>query len=58
MALRDVADGVTVLDGGLSTALEQQGVDLGGALWTARLLGEAPERIARAHRAYIEAAPG
>ena len=44
-----------LLDGGLSTALEQQGVDLGGALWTARLLGEAPERIARAHRAYVEA---
>ena len=44
-----------VLDGGLSTALEQQGVDLGGALWTARLLGEAPERIAAAHRAYFDA---
>jgi homocysteine S-methyltransferase len=45
----------TVLDGGLSTALEQQGADLGGALWTARLLGEAPDRIAAAHRAYYEA---
>jgi homocysteine S-methyltransferase len=44
-----------LLDGGLSTALEQQGVDLGGALWTARLLGEAPEQLARAHRAYVEA---
>jgi homocysteine S-methyltransferase len=44
-----------VLDGGLSTALEQQGADLGGALWTARLLGEEPERLARAHRAYFEA---
>ena len=55
MALSDAADGVTVLDGGLSTALEQVGVDLGGALWTARLLGEAPERIAQAHRAYVEA---
>ena len=44
-----------VLDGGLSTALEQQGADLGGALWTARLLAEAPERIAAAHRAYYEA---
>jgi homocysteine S-methyltransferase len=49
-------DGVpVVLDGGLSTALEEQGLDLPGALWTARLLGEAPERIARAHRAYFEA---
>jgi homocysteine S-methyltransferase len=49
------ADNTVVLDGGLSTALEQQGADLGGALWTARLLGEAPERIAAAHRAYVEA---
>jgi homocysteine S-methyltransferase len=44
-----------VLDGGMSTALEQRGVDLGGALWTARLLGEAPEQIAAVHRAYFEA---
>lgn len=42
-----------VLDGGLSTALEQQGADLSGALWTARLLGEEPERIAAAHRAFF-----
>jgi len=49
------SDRTVVLDGGLSTALEQQGADLGGALWTARLLGEAPERIAAAHRAYAEA---
>lgn len=44
-----------VLDGGLSTALEQQGADLTGALWTARLLAEEPERIAAAHRAYFRA---
>ena len=48
-----VVDQTMVLDGGLSTALEEQGVDLGGALWTARLLGEAPEQLARAHRAYV-----
>lgn len=42
-----------VLDGGLSTALEERGADLSGALWTARLLGEEPERIAEAHRAYF-----
>jgi homocysteine S-methyltransferase len=47
--------GTVVLDGGLSTALEEQGADLGGALWTARLLGEQPERIAHAHRSYFEA---
>jgi homocysteine S-methyltransferase len=51
---RDEA-GTVVLDGGLSTALEEQGADLGGALWTARLLGEQPERIAHAHRSYFEA---
>jgi homocysteine S-methyltransferase len=44
-----------VLDGGLSTALEQQGADLAGALWTARLLGEEPERIAAAHRTFYDA---
>ncbi|GAA1161268.1 homocysteine S-methyltransferase [Nocardioides aquiterrae] len=44
-----------VLDGGLSTALEEQGADLSGALWTARLLAEEPERIAAAHRAFYRA---
>ena len=46
---------VLVLDGGLSTALEEQGADLSGSLWTARLLAEEPERIAAAHRAYYRA---
>lgn len=46
---------VVVLDGGLSTALEQGGADLGGALWTARLLANEPTRIADAHRAYFRA---
>ena len=44
-----------VLDGGLSTALEQQGATLDGALWTARLLADEPDRIADAHRAYFRA---
>ena len=51
----DFQAGPMVLDGGLSTALEQQGADLGGALWTARLLGAEPERIAAAHRAFFDA---
>lgn len=46
---------VIVLDGGLSTALEARGADLGGPLWTARLLAEDPGRIAEAHRAFFEA---
>ncbi|MDN5764662.1 MAG: homocysteine S-methyltransferase [Humibacillus sp.] len=44
-----------VLDGGLSTALEQEGVALAGSLWTARLLADEPGRIADAHRAYYRA---
>ncbi len=44
-----------VLDGGLSTALEELGATLDGALWTARLLAEEPQRIVEAHRAYIRA---
>ena len=36
------SDPVTVLDGGLSTALEGLGADLGSSLWTARLLSEDP----------------
>jgi homocysteine S-methyltransferase len=47
--------GAVVLDGGLSTALEEQGARLDGALWTARLLAEEPHRIIEAHRAYFRA---
>jgi homocysteine S-methyltransferase len=46
---------VVVLDGGLSTALEEAGADLAGHLWTARLLAEKPERILQAHRAFFAA---
>ncbi|WP_270889553.1 homocysteine S-methyltransferase [Pedococcus sp. 5OH_020] len=49
------ADRVIVLDGGLSNALEARGHDLSDALWTARLLGDAPEEIAEVHRAYYDA---
>ncbi|MGH3352620.1 MAG: homocysteine S-methyltransferase [Nocardioides sp.] len=44
---------VTILDGGLSNALEARGQDVSGALWTARLLDQAPEEIAAVHRAYF-----
>lgn len=44
-----------VLDGGLSTALEQRGHDLSSALWTARLLLEQPAEIAAVHEAYFRA---
>jgi homocysteine S-methyltransferase len=44
-----------LLDGGLATQLEDQGNDLSDALWSARLLVEAPEEIVRAHLAYFRA---
>ena len=47
--------GAVVLDGGLSTALEEQGATLDGALWTARMLAEQPQRIVEAHRSYFRA---
>jgi homocysteine S-methyltransferase len=46
---------MVVLDGGLSTALEEQGADLSGPLWTARLLDDEPDRIVEVHRAYFRA---
>ena len=47
-----------VLDGGLSTALEQRGTELNGRLWTARLLAEDPQQLAEVHRAYFRAGAG
>lgn len=46
---------VTVLDGGLATELEARGHDLGGPLWSAKLLQNEPEAIADVHRAFFEA---
>ncbi|MFE5797093.1 homocysteine S-methyltransferase [Streptomyces sp. NPDC056503] len=50
-----LADGVLVLDGGLSNQLEAQGCDLSDALWSARLLADAPDQIEAAHTAYVRA---
>lgn len=46
---------LTILDGGLSNALEDRGHDLSSSLWTARLLLDAPGEIAAVHRAYFAA---
>lgn len=46
---------VVVLDGGLSNALAERGHDLTDALWTARLLRDAPGEVAAVHRAYFDA---
>ena len=45
----------TVIDGGLSTVLEEQGFDLRHPLWTARLITENPEALVEAHLAYLRA---
>ncbi len=44
-----------VLDGGLATELESQGIDIGTKLWSAALLRSNPSAIVAAHRAYLEA---
>lgn len=45
----------TVLDGGLSTALEELGEQPKGLLWTAATLLDRPELITAAHRLYVDA---
>lgn len=44
-----------LLDGGLSTALEQLGNNLNTSLWSGELLRTAPEQIEAAHKAYVDA---
>ena len=55
MVMSDWGEGVLILDGGLSNALEDRGADLSSELWTARLLLDDPDQIAAVHRAYFEA---
>ncbi|MCX6047891.1 MAG: homocysteine S-methyltransferase [Chloroflexi bacterium] len=47
--------GVVVLDGALATELERRGADLNDALWSAKLLLEAPELIRQVHYDYFVA---
>jgi homocysteine S-methyltransferase len=44
-----------VTDGGLATELEARGQDLSDALWSARLLMDAPDEITAAHLAFFRA---
>jgi homocysteine S-methyltransferase len=46
---------VLVTDGGMATALEARGHDLSDALWSARLLIDAPAEITAVHRAFFRA---
>jgi homocysteine S-methyltransferase len=45
--------GVLIADGGLATELEARGHDLSDALWSARLLLDAPDEITAVHRAFF-----
>ena len=45
----------TLLDGGLSTALEELGERPSGPLWTASALVDRPELLVAAHRRYVDA---
>lgn len=48
-------ESVLISDGGLATELEARGHDLSDALWSARLLADAPREIAAVHAAYFAA---
>jgi homocysteine S-methyltransferase len=45
--------GIFILDGGLATELEWRGYDLNDALWSARLLIDAPDAIRQVHADYL-----
>ena len=45
----------TLIDGGLSTAIEELGGDVSGHLWTAGLAMTDPDLLVRAHQSFVEA---
>ena len=48
-------DPFTLIDGGLSTVLEEMGEEPSGLLWTAAALVDRPHVLTEAHRRYVEA---
>lgn len=50
-----MATDFTLIDGGLSTAIEAAGGDVSGGLWTAALAVTDPDVLVAAHRAFVEA---
>lgn len=48
-------DDLFIIDGSMSTLLEQNGANLNNRLWTASILAESPEQVERVHYAYLEA---
>lgn len=55
MSLVPAGGPVRISDGGLATELEARGHDLSDALWSARLLADAPDEIRQAHLAFFRA---
>ena len=55
MTIPQIPNAPLVLDGGLATELAARGFDLSDALWSARLLADAPEAIEAVHLDYFEA---
>jgi homocysteine S-methyltransferase len=51
----DLTGRILVLDGGLATELSERGFDLSDALWSARVLVDAPDAIEAVHLDYFEA---
>jgi homocysteine S-methyltransferase len=47
--------GIHIIDGGLASELEYIGARIDGPLWSAHVLEDEPEKVAAAHRAYIQA---
>lgn len=48
-------DGTLIIDGAMSTALERLGANLNDPLWTAKVLMDEPELVAKVHEAYARA---
>lgn len=51
----DILRGIHVIDGGLASELEHLGARIDGPLWSAHVLEDEPDKVAAAHRAYIQA---
>ena len=48
-------NGQMIIDGSMSTALEQMGANLNCSLWTARALVDTPELVKKVHTYYFKA---
>ena len=57
MTIQQIIDtnGIMIIDGSMSTALENLGADLNSKLWTARALERSPELVKQVHLNYVRA---